>query len=166
MPFDDFSFLFLFLPVLLAVWLLLAWLRADRHKWLVGCVICAASAVFYWLGSPEFLPLLVLLTAFNFAIGQAVARNPRTPLYWLGMAVDLAVLGRFKYDNLAIQTLNSWFGFGLPTMATLLPLGISFFTFQKLAYLTDIRRGEKDISWAPRAPITSTSSSTAAQATL
>jgi D-alanyl-lipoteichoic acid acyltransferase DltB (MBOAT superfamily) len=59
------------------------------------------------------------------------------------MAVDLAVLGWFKYDNFAIALINSSFGISLPAMATVLPLGISFFTFQKLAYLTDIRRGEK-----------------------
>jgi alginate O-acetyltransferase complex protein AlgI len=144
MPFDDFSFLFVFLPGLLAVWLTLAWFRADRHKWVVAGFLGATSALYYWLGSPEFFPLLVLLTLFNFAIGWVVAKNPRTPLYWFGMAVDLGVLGWFKYDNFAIQLLNSSLGLALPAVATVLPLGISFFTFQKLAYLTDIRRGEKE----------------------
>jgi D-alanyl-lipoteichoic acid acyltransferase DltB (MBOAT superfamily) len=142
MPFDDFSFLFLFLPVLLAVWLLFTSFRADKR--LIGIFLTVVSAFYYWLGSPEFFPLLVLLTLFNFTIGAVVTRNPGTPLYWLGIAVDLGVLGWFKYDNFAIRVVNSAFGSALPAMATVLPLGISFFIFQKLAYLTDIRRGEKD----------------------
>jgi D-alanyl-lipoteichoic acid acyltransferase DltB (MBOAT superfamily) len=144
MPFDDFSFLFLFLPVMLLGWLALAWARADRHKWLLGVFIGGVSALYYWSGSPEFFPLLIILTLFNFAIGWVVARNHATSLYWFGMAVDLGVLGWFKYDNFTIQALNSTFGLALPAMATVLPLGISFFTFQKLAYLTDIRRGENE----------------------
>src|ERR1700730_4491448 len=144
MPFDDYSFLFLFLPAALTVWFVLAWFRADRHKWVVGCFLGGISALYYWRGSPEFFPLLVLLTLFNFAVGWAITNNSRTPLYWLGMAVDIGVLCWSKYDNFAVQVLNSAFGLALPGFATVLPLGISFFTFQKLAYLTDIRRGEKD----------------------
>src|ERR1700730_4222392 len=144
MPFNDFSFLFFFLPVMLALWLVLAGFCAEGHKWVVGVFLGAISALYYWLGSPEFFPLLLALTLFNFAIGWVLMRSPRSPLYWFGMAVDLAVLGWFKYDNFAIQTLNSGFGLSLPAIATVLPLGISFFTFQKLAYLTDIRRGEKE----------------------
>jgi D-alanyl-lipoteichoic acid acyltransferase DltB (MBOAT superfamily) len=144
MPFDDFSFLFLFLPVLLAAWLLLASVRADRHKWLISIFITGVSALYYWLGSPEFFPLLMLLTLFNFTIGSLVSGNRGTSFFWLGIAVDLSVLGWFKYDNFAIRVVNSAFGSTLPAMATVLPLGISFFTFQKIAYLTDIRRGEKE----------------------
>jgi D-alanyl-lipoteichoic acid acyltransferase DltB (MBOAT superfamily) len=146
MPFDEFSFLFFFLPVLLAAWLILARFHAERHKWLVGSFLGGISALYYWFGSPEFFPLLLALTLFNFAVGWGLMRSPRSPLYWLGMAVDLGVLGWFKYDNFVIQTLNSAFGQALPQIATVLPLGISFFTFQKIAYLTDIRRGERE-SW-------------------
>src|ERR1700719_4293820 len=107
MPFDDFSFLFLFLPAVVSVWFALAWFRSDRHKWVVGYFLGGISALYYWLGSPESFALLVLLTLFNFAIGWAITLNPRTPLYWLGMAVDIGVLGWFKYDNFAVQALNS-----------------------------------------------------------
>jgi alginate O-acetyltransferase complex protein AlgI len=144
MPFNDFSFLFFFLPVLLTAWLILARFRAERHKWVVGVSLGAISGFYYWLGSPAFFPLLIALTLFNFAVGWVLMGNPRSPLYWFGMAVDLGVLGWFKYDNFAVQALNSAFGLALPGFATVLPLGISFFTFQKLAYLTDIRRGEKE----------------------
>jgi D-alanyl-lipoteichoic acid acyltransferase DltB (MBOAT superfamily) len=143
MPFSEFSFLFLFLPMVLAAWLLLARLRADRHKWLVSGFLGGVSALYYWIGSPEFLPLLFVLTLFNFAVGYWLLRTPRSPIYWFGMAVDLGVLAWFKYDNFAVETLNSAFDLALPQIATVLPLGISFFTFQKIAYLTDIRRGEK-----------------------
>jgi len=141
MPFDHHSFLFGFLPALLGVWLVLVWLRADRRKWLVGGFIGLASGAFYWFGSPDFFPLLVILTLFNFGVGRFVSQDRSTRLYWLGMAGNLAVLGWFKYSNLASHTLNSVFGLSLPAFAIVLPLGISFFTFQKLAYLTDLRRG-------------------------
>jgi alginate O-acetyltransferase complex protein AlgI len=144
MPSSDFRFLFVFLPVLLAAWLVLAWMRADRHKWVVGIFLGGVSAYYYWLGSSEFFPLLVLLTLFNFGVGQVLAKGRRGAIYWFGMGVDLAVLGWFKYSNFAIHTLDSAFGLALPSVAVILPLGISFFTFQKLAYLTDIRRGETE----------------------
>src|SRR5262249_11533272 len=73
-----------------------------------------------------------------------IASYPGTRLYWLGIAIDVAVLGWFKYANFTIGGLNSSLGLALPAVSVVLPLGISFFTFQKIASLTGIRRREKD----------------------
>src|SRR5215467_13215033 len=102
MPFDDFSFLFLFLPAVLAIWLVLVRIGAERHKWLLGLFLGAVSACYYWLASSPFFLLLALLTLFNFAVGWCIASYPGTRLYWLGIAIDVAVLGWFKYANFTI----------------------------------------------------------------
>jgi alginate O-acetyltransferase complex protein AlgI len=141
MPFDDFRFLFLFLPCLLALWFGLLAAPATRQKWLLGSVLWVVSAYFYWWGSPAFFLPLLLLTAFNFALGHYLRDHPRSWIYWFGLVADLLVLGWFKYANFTIDTLNQ-IGAHLPLVAVALPIGISFFTFQKVAYLTDIRRGE------------------------
>lgn len=141
MPFDDFRFVFLFLPCLLGLWFgLLAW-PAARKKWLLAIVLWLVSAYFYWWGSPDFLLPLLALTVFNFVLGQYLRDHPRSRVYWFGLIADLLVLGYFKYANFTVQTLNL-FGAHLALTAVMLPIGISFFTFQKIAYLTDIRRGE------------------------
>jgi D-alanyl-lipoteichoic acid acyltransferase DltB (MBOAT superfamily) len=141
MPFDDFRFVFLFLPCLLGLWFGLLAIPGTRRKWLLGAVLWAISAYFYWWGSPGFFLPLLALTAFNFALGHYLRDHPRSKIYWFGMAVDIAVLGYFKYANFTVKTLDL-FGAHIPAAMVALPIGISFFTFQKLAYLTDIRRGE------------------------
>ena len=141
MPFDDFRFVFLFLPCLLGLWFGLLSLPSARKKWLLGGALWSVSAYFYWWGSPGFFLPLLALTVFNFALGHYLREHPRSRIYWFGLIADLLVLGYFKYANFTIQTLNL-FGAHLPLTAVLLPIGISFFTFQKVAYLTDIRRGE------------------------
>lgn len=142
MPFDDFRFVFLFMPCLLGLWFgILATRAATRRKWLLGIVVWLASAYFYWWGSPSFFLPLLGLTLFNFVLGHYLRDHPRSWIYWFGIAADVAVLGYFKYANFTVRTLDL-FGAHLQAVAVALPIGISFFTFQKIAYLTDIKRGE------------------------
>ena len=142
MPFHEPQFLFIFLPALLLAWHGLITLKAP--KWVLGVLLGGVSALYYWLGSPDFFFLLLALTLFNFAIGRLLGRHPLVWVYWLAITVDLGVLAWFKYSNFAIGNVNTLFGLSLPSIAVVLPLAISFFTFQKVAFLTEVWRGDKD----------------------
>ena len=146
MLFNSLEFILLFLPLTLLLWrLALGWggLRPAL------ALLVAGSLLFYGWWNPAYLPGLVASILLNFWIGRqilnalAAGRKPlATRWLQLGLVFDLAVLGVFKYayfiaDNLAV--LGGWH---VPFAPLLLPLGISFITFQQLAYLIDCRRGQ------------------------
>ena len=144
MLFNSAIFIFAFLPATLIGYYFFSGrgLWRSATAWLV-----LASAVFYGWFSIPYLGMLIMLTLFNYSVGVALSRNfalgRQSPaLLAFGICVDLAVLAYFKYTNFFITNTNELFGadFGLQTI--LLPIGISFFTFQKIAYLVDAHRGE------------------------
>lgn len=152
MLFNSYEFLFGFLPVTALVYLLL--LRA-RHATAAKLWLAVASLFFYGWWNVLYLPLLLGSIVFNFAVANAIASEApawvrfRRPVFWFGIAANVSLLGYFKYADWLISNWNGVFGAGVPLLHLLLPLGISFFTFQKIAYLTDIYRGEVK----PRSPV-------------
>jgi alginate O-acetyltransferase complex protein AlgI len=142
MLFTSTVFLFLFLPGLLAVYF------AARSTTQRNLVLLLASLFFYAWGEQTFVLLLLGSIGLNhlFArwIASGAAGRPGRVLA-LGLAANLALLGGFKYGNFAIDNLNRLTAaFGLPALEVgpiHLPLGISFFTFQAMSFLVDLRRG-------------------------
>lgn len=124
----------------------IAWALASRptawRLWLV-----AAGAVFYAWWDPRFLGLLTALVVVTFGFGRRVAAGAR-PRVWLvgGVAVLLGLLGWFKYYGFFAESLHDLLGpFGLqpavPMLQVVLPVGISFLTFEAISYLVEVRRG-------------------------
>ena len=109
--------------------------RAARQASLL-----VASYLLYLTWEPWFAAVLLGSTVMNYLLGRAMRRNPRSGLLTLGVALNLAFLGIFKYlPPVAIQLPFS----SLQQLAHLaLPLGISFWTFQAMSYLFDLYRGE------------------------
>jgi len=134
MLFSSIEFLFLFLPV---VWVAVQ-LSPSQSR--LG-VLLVASLVFYGWWDWRFLPLMLLSIGVNFLIGQALARENRQLLLAVGIAFNLALLGIFKYLDFGIEITNTLMGTQWRYLGLLLPLGISFFTFQQIAYLVDTNRG-------------------------
>jgi D-alanyl-lipoteichoic acid acyltransferase DltB (MBOAT superfamily) len=131
-------FLFCFLP---AVLLGFHVLRLFGSNILLVLWLIAASMVFYAWWSPYFLALLITSMLANYFIGYAIERTqgrPRGLLFFIGIAGNLGLLAYFKYADFFIDTLNTAARADLPLLHVILPLGISFFTFQKIAYLADI----------------------------
>jgi alginate O-acetyltransferase complex protein AlgI len=131
-------FLFAFLP---AVLLGFHVLRLSGRNILLVLWLLAASMVFYAWWSPYFLLLLIASMLANYYIGYAIQRTSgrmRNLLLFLGIAGNLGLLAYFKYADFFIDTLNIVAESDLPLLHIILPLGISFFTFQKIAYLADI----------------------------
>lgn len=146
MLFNSPIFLGIFLPATVLGYLLLQHLYGPRAvlAWLV-----AASLVFYGWWNPIYLPLLGGLAAANFLMARAITREREAAraarvklLLTTGIVADIAVLGYFKYTNFFIETANQVLHANLLLQNIVLPLGISFFTFQKIAYLVDCSRGK------------------------
>jgi alginate O-acetyltransferase complex protein AlgI len=140
MLFSSYTFLFQFLPATV-----LAFAAARRHSPRAGImVLAAASFFFYGAWRPAYLLLLIGSIAVNFSLGLRMedpARCRRIGIF--GVALNLAVLCYFKYTNFIFDSLNTLTGAPLPFFNIILPLGISFFTFQQIAYLVDVMRGAK-----------------------
>ncbi len=143
MLFNSLIFIFAFLPVVLAgFYALLRYSGAGAaFFWLV-----AGSLFFYGWWNPVYLILLVGLMLLNFIAAKGiVAAGPgtRAARVWLtgGIAADLLVLGYFKYTDFLIATVNNVAGTEFALLHIILPLAISFFTFQKIAFLVDCYRG-------------------------
>ncbi|MBC7519630.1 MAG: MBOAT family protein [Sandarakinorhabdus sp.] len=145
MLFNSFIFIFGFLPLALLVTYALGHYRQGAAK--VALTILSLGFYAWW--RPVHLPLLLGSIVFNYLVGDRIQRahaagRAGAVRAWLtlGLIVDIAMLGWFKYASFVFGTLDSSFGtsFDLPHIA--LPLAISFFTFQKIAYLIDSARGE------------------------
>jgi alginate O-acetyltransferase complex protein AlgI len=145
MLFSSYTFLFQFLPVTV-----LAFAAARRHSPRAGILVLAgASLFFYGAWRPIYLLLLLASVGVNFGLGLRM-EDPlrRRAIGTFGVALNLAVLCYFKYTNFILDSLNALTGAPLPFVNIILPLGISFFTFQQIAYLVDVMRGarvERDI---------------------
>lgn len=138
MLFNSPFFLLGFLPLSL-----LAYFIAARKATPVVAqwILCAASMVFYGYWSLPYLALLLTSIAVNFSVGRRLSDQPSRRLLVIGLVFNLSVLGYFKYTDFAIDNLNAVFGTEIGLLHIVLPLGISFFTFQKLAYLIDCYGG-------------------------
>jgi D-alanyl-lipoteichoic acid acyltransferase DltB (MBOAT superfamily) len=144
MLFNSTTFVFLFLPVVLLGLYIIT--RLDAHRFALVWLIIV-SGVFYGWFKAIYLPLLAILTALNYLCGSKLSRDceagrPRPALLACGVALNLGVLAYFKYMNFFLGNINGLFGSHLSIGEVLLPLGISFFIFQKIAYLADSYKGE------------------------
>jgi alginate O-acetyltransferase complex protein AlgI len=141
MLFNSYQFIFLFLPVALA-----GYFVAARIGPLAPVIwLALASLVFYSVSNWQFVALLLASIAFNYLIGLLLIAGPLRPklrfaVLTAGVAGDLAVLGYFKYAGFLVANLNAILSTGL-TLNTLLPVGISFYTFTQIAFLVDAYRG-------------------------
>lgn len=141
MIFNSYQFLFAYLPVVLAGTFLLARFGAGAAQfWLI-----AASLFFYAAWNAAYLPLLLGSIVFNYIIAVRMAHggNPKVRSWLLGLAVlvDLALLGYYKYTGFFLASLNAAAGTDYLWRSLILPLGISFYTFQQLTLLADISAG-------------------------
>src|SRR5581483_4582448 len=123
-------------------------LHAARYVRSALFSLVLMSLLFYGGWNPIYLLLLAPMTMANFGIARLILRlgGRRSPgakrLLVLGIVGNLTVLGYFKYANFFIDNFNALSGGDLHPARIILPLGISFFTFQKIAFLVDTYRGE------------------------
>ena len=138
MVFSSLIFLWLFLPI---VFVLNCLIKPQYSNGL----LLAASLFFYAWGEPHFVFLIMISIVFNWYIGKKIegASKHGHIILTLGILFNLTLLGFYKYMGFAIKIINSlWQKDILPVLEIDLPIGISFFTFQAIAYIVDIYRGE------------------------
>ena len=138
MLFNSFAFLLAFLPLALG----LHWLVEHfAPRWRLSLLL-ALSLAFYAYWDWRFLPLLVASVGVNWLIAEAFHRTKAGGLITLAIIANLAVLALFKYFNFFADLAGMIPGLLAPKLDLALPLGISFFTFHHVMYLTDLRRGQ------------------------
>lgn len=137
MLFNSFAFLLVFLPCALVLHY-----AAERFapQWRLP-LLAVLSFAFYGYWDWRFLPLLGLSILINWGIARAFGHRRREALIWSAIVVNLLVLGVFKYADFAVGLLGSVTGEAFTPWALALPLGISFFTFHHIMYLTDLKAG-------------------------
>lgn len=147
MVFSSLIFLYLFLPVLLMVYFISK--NASYRIW----VLIGFSYVFYAWGEPVWVVLLLLasMLGYFFALGIERYRGTRLAksLYIFAIIINIAMLGFFKYAGFFVENVNAILPLSLPVPEVKLPIGISFFTFELICYLTDVYKGTIH---APRSP--------------
>ncbi len=148
MLFNSQAFLLAFLPLSLLIYY--ACFRQFGQRASLA-VLVSASLFFYAWWNPLFLPLLVGSMVVNYAIGNALGRSMNhsakrgnNVVLLLGLVFNLGLLGYFKYAGFLMNTVNTFTGKQDIVLNIVLPLGISFFTFQQISYLVD--------AWRRRAP--------------
>ena len=140
MLFNSQLFIVGFLPIVLALYYALASHRRARQA-----LIVFASLVFYGWWDIRFVPLLAGLTIANWLIAKWFGASRARFIPLLGVALNLAVLGLFKYADFFRSTADALLGDAFHPWQLILPLGISFFVFQKISYLVDLYRGDRHV---------------------
>ena len=164
MLFSSMTFIYVFLPAVTVLYLLL-------RKELRNHLLLIASLVFYAWGEPKYLAIMLITILINYsfailieksrskeegyskAISESVISNNSSAIQsWFyshakslylvaALILDLGVLGYFKYFNFLIENLNAFFHTNTDFIKVVMPIGISFYTFQAISYLMDIYRG-------------------------
>ncbi len=140
MLFNSQVFILGFLPCVLALYY-----AGGRRRWLRQGVLVAASLVFYGWWDVRFVPLLVGLTLANWLVVRAYGRWRRDAWLVAGVAMNLPCWASANTPTSPPDTLAALLGTTHRPLGIVLPLGISFFTFQKISYLVDLRRGDRHV---------------------
>ena len=135
MVFSSVIFLCLFLPIVLGGYYLLP-KREAKNLWLI-----ASSLLFYAFSGLWYVLLLLFSVFCNYLAGLFV--SGRKGVLYVAVAVNLGVLGVFKYLTFLVRTVNQLPGVAIAVPSIVLPVGISFFTFQGLSYVIDVYRNER-----------------------
>ena len=140
MLFQSQAFVLLFLPATLAgFWLL------SRHEAARQWLLIAASLVFYAWWDIRFLPLLIGHAVITWGLAILYRRFRHAGLCWLAVILNLSSLATFKYLDFLLSNFEALTNVVLPRDEIILPIGISFFTFQLISYMIDLKRGDAPI---------------------
>lgn len=135
MLFSSITFLYYFLPIVL----LLYYAVPVKMK---NLVLFLASLIFYAWGEPKYVFLMLLSVAIGYAAGLLMDKLPKKPVLILSVGACLFFLIYFKYTNFLVTNVNGLLKTQLPVLNVIMPIGISFYTFQIISYIIDVYRGD------------------------
>ena len=145
MVFSSILFITRFLPLVLAIYFIVP-------KRIRNLVLFLSSILFYAWGEPVYILLMCFTITVDYVFGiiidkqiSAGKKNKAKVSLVAAVAINLLLLGYFKYANFTISTINSLTGAGIAAIKLALPIGISFYTFQSLSYVIDVYRGDTKV---------------------
>lgn len=132
MLFSSISFIYYFLPILLIIYFLVP----NKIK---NFVLLLFSLFFYFLGEPKYILVLILSCIINYYLSKAIYKKKHSKLLLvLAVIYNIGQLLIFKYTDFFISNINNILNTNIPFMYIIMPIGISFFTFQALGYVIDV----------------------------
>ena len=142
MVFSTYEFIFLFLPIVLIGYFLLGKLK---NKKIQQIFLIIASLFFYGYYNVSYLAIILISVLVNYGMSILINKQHKKWLLVLGIIFNVLLLGYFKYSNFFIDTFNHIVGTEFNLLNIILPLGISFFTFQQIAYLVGVYKKEENV---------------------
>ena len=139
MLFSSMTFLFVFMPLVMAVYFL-------SKKEIRNYVLLIASIIFYAWGEPRYLAIMIITILVNYAgailLDKHYSSRQRLWIVSLTIVLDLSFLFYFKYFNFVVNNINGVWATDFQLLDVIMPIGISFYTFQAMSYLIDVYRKE------------------------
>jgi alginate O-acetyltransferase complex protein AlgI len=146
MVFSSLEFLLRFLPAVLVLY----FAAPKKYK---NLVLLLVSLFFYAWGEPVYVVLMIVSSVVNYAFGLVIDQNRSTPKEKVALVssviINLSLLGFFKYSDFLIANINNFVGSNIEQLHLPLPIGISFYTFQALSYITDVYRDNVPVQKNP-----------------
>ena len=136
MLFSSITFIYYFLPLVILAY----YITPKKYR---NVTLLVSSLIFYFYGERNLV--LVIACVLNYLLGLIIGdseKNNKKRVLILGIVLNFLVLGYYKYSNFFIENFNNLLNINIKYLSVILPLGISFFTFQNVSYLIDVYRGE------------------------
>ena len=135
MIFSSLSFIFFFLPLLLIIY----FISKEKYR---NYILLLFSLLFYSWGEPKYILLMILSIIINYysalKIDKKINKRSKKILLIISIILNLSILFYFKYIDFFVSNLNNMFNISLKRIDVILPIGISFYTFQEISYLIDV----------------------------
>lgn len=132
MIFSSITFIYYFLPLLLLVYFIFP----NKYK---NYILLIFSLIFYFLSEPKYIIILLLSCIINYLLSKQIEKNKHPKLYLIiSLIYNIGNLLIFKYTDFFISNINNIFNTSIPYLYLIMPIGISFYTFQILAYIIDV----------------------------
>lgn len=139
MVFSSMTFIWFFLPILLLIYFLIK----DKYK---NYILLIFSLIFYAWGEPKYIILMIFSIIINYIFGILIDRTKKAKIkklvFIFSILTNVGLLGYFKYFSFLIYNINSFFNLSITSRNIVLPIGISFYTFQIMSYIIDLYKGE------------------------
>jgi len=140
MVFSSITFLFYFLPIVLGIY----YIVPNKIK---NIVLLLASMFFYFYGEPKYVLIMIISIICTYLFGILMDKYKKYSKLFLilSICVSTGILVYFKYANFIIQNINLWLTNKIDFIYVVLPIGISFYTFQLISYTIDVYRGDAKV---------------------
>lgn len=140
MVFSSITFLFYFLPIVLLVY----YIVPNKFK---NSILLISSFVFYFYGEPKYIVIMIATIITTYIFGILIDRNSKYKQIYLMLSIiiNLSFLLYFKYIDFLITNINLWLTNKIDLINVILPIGISFYTFQLLSYIIDVYNGKAKV---------------------